>query len=57
VFLYMNGTTKAWINELKGGKLNLFNGDTTYDQNLLAWGNTPIIIDDNLSAVETTVLD
>ena len=57
VFLYMNGTTKALINSLKGGKLNLFNGDNTYDQNLLAWGNTPIILDDNLSAVETTVLD
>ena len=57
VVLYMNGTTKALINSLKGGKLNLMNGDTTYDQNLLAWGITPIILDDNLSKVETTVLD
>ena len=57
VYLYMNGTTKALINSLKGGKLNLMNSDTTYDQNLLAWGTTPIILDDNLSKLETTVLD
>lgn len=57
VVLYMNGTAKALINSLKGGKLNLMNSDTTYNQNLLAWGNTPIIVDDNLSSAETTVLD
>lgn len=55
--LYMNRTAYRLVQELKNTKLVVYTGDKDYNTAVDTWEGIPIVIDDNLSAVETNVLD
>jgi len=58
VYLYCNNVVRNLIYNLKDGKLKLVPGDTEYNTQVLNWnGMAPLVLDQNLSRVETSVLD
>ena len=56
-FLYMSRQGKRLVEMLDDSKLHLGTADNDYNTRLDYWQGIPIAIDDNISDVETTVLD
>ena len=56
-FIFMNRSTRRLLQLLDDDKLSTDPGTTKYYSWLNSWTGIPIIIDGNLSSVETTVLD
>lgn len=55
--IYCNLDGFRYISLLKDTKYNMFSNDTNYDVALGSWGGIPIVIDENISSVETNALD
>lgn len=56
-YIYCNRAGHRAIQNLKDGKINLFSETVNYNTYVSMWRGVPIIIDDNIGSVETTVLD
>lgn len=56
-FLYMNRLGKRLLLELKDSKFQMGAVDKNYDIRIDYWNGIPIILDENISSVETNVLD
>jgi len=56
-FLYMSRNARRMVEQLADAKYQRGNGDNNYDTRLDYWNGVPIVIDENISDVETTVLD
>ena len=55
--IYCNLDGFRYISLLIDTKYNMFSNDTNYDVALGSWAGIPIVIDENISSVETNVLD
>lgn len=56
-FLYANRDAIRMIGMLKDSKLQLGSMDNDYQTKIDFWNTIPLVIEDNISSVETTVLD
>lgn len=56
-FLYANRTARRMLWMLKDTKMQTVAGDNSYRTAFEMWNGIPVILDENISSVETTVLD
>lgn len=55
--IYCNLDGLSYIEDLKDTKLNMFTESNDYDTNVGFWKGIPIVVDENITSVETSVLD
>ena len=56
-FIYCNRRGRRYLADLKDTKLHLLGSDRNYTTQVAEWDSIPVILDESISDVETTVLD